>query len=133
MQSKILPIGPLYGFQLLVSLFLIIVFTELSGLQKSNDDKVSAAAVEVVRYFTDNTNEFKFCSSEGNIVPMNSNELWDEGDKNADDVVMKSVQGLIRKYPQVKVVLCTRDVNLRLKCRALGVNVVESVFSLRDL
>jgi PhoH-like ATPase len=115
----------------------ITVLEELDHFKKGNDTK-NFEAREFIRFIdqlSENTSLTKWMRIENEtsrgsfMVHMNGNSPVDAnkifGENKADHRILNVALSLKKEYPKRKVILVTKDINLRLKAKALDLNAED--------
>jgi PhoH-like ATPase len=115
----------------------ITVLEELDNFKKGNDTK-NFEAREFIRFIDQVSSNSSLVnwipieqgSKRGDfLVHMSGNSSIDAdkvfGEKKADHKILNVALSLIKEYPSRKVILVTKDINLRLKAKALNVTAED--------
>ena len=112
----------------------ITVLEELDTFKKGNDtknyearefirflDKLASKYDSLQNWVEFGKGRFKIIHHEENVVPIN--EVFQE--YIADHQILNSALSMQKANRKIKVVLVTKDINLRLKAKALGLNAED--------
>ena len=113
----------------------IVVLEELDKFKKGNE-QINFNAREFIRELDKITNKSIFSKGislgpgRGKLyILMSSNNNKDVTDnfseKIADNKILSATMDLIQSHPKQKVILVTKDINLRMKARSLGIDAED--------